>query len=112
MEERTTEFCVGDKVIYGNRIGKIINITPKRKDMTVDFGTHESVFDVYGRKRHRDKWDASQIVKWTPEGQKKIDDTIAIRRCQIMFENISGRGKLTPDQAREIIKILTRKEEE
>ena len=111
MEERTTKFCVGDKVICGARIGVITNITPKRKDINVDFGSYTSTFRADGW-THGDPWNMTHIVKWTPEGQKKIDDALAIRRCQDLFEKAYRNKTLTPDMAREIIEIFTRKEEE
>lgn len=109
MEKRTTEFCVGDKVICGNRVGTITKITPKRKDIKVDFGDYTSVFGASGWTRG-DIWNKQHIVKWTPELQKKIDDMSAIRRCQNLFEKASRDKMLTPDMARDIIEILARKE--
>lgn len=110
MEERTTEFCVGDKVICGDRVGIITSITPKRKDIKVDFGDYALVFRADGW-TYGDIWNKQHIAKWTPEGQKKIDDALAIRRCRKLFDKASMEKTLTPDMAREIIKILTRKEE-
>lgn len=111
MEERTTKFCVGDKVICGGRVGIITSITPKRKDIKVDFGGYTSVFGADGW-THGDVWNMQHIVRWTPEGQKKIDDALAIRRCRDLFDKASMKKTLTPDMARDIIKILVRKEEE
>lgn len=111
MEERTTKFCVGDKVICKDSVGTVIKITPKRKDITVDFENYTSVFGADGW-THGDVWNMDHITKWTPEDQKKIDDASAIRRCRNLFDKASMKKILTPDMAREIIKILTRKEGE
>ena len=111
MEERTTKFCVGDKVICGDRVGIITNITPKRKDITVDFKNYTLVFGADGWTRGN-VWDMDHITKWTPEEQKKIDDISAMRRCKNLFEKSFRDKMLTPDMARDIIKILVRKEEE
>lgn len=111
MEERTIKFCVGDKVICDDRVGIITKITPKRKDITVDFEGYTMTFGFDGW-THGDVWHMQHIVKWTPEGQKKIDDISAMRRCQNLFEKSFRDKMLTPDMARDIIKILVRKEEE
>lgn len=104
--ERKTEFNVGDKVICESVIGKVISITPKRKNIKVDFGRYTLTFGFDGW-THGDVWNARCIEKWTPEKQKIIDDKMVIYKCKKMFEDI----KLTPDMARKIIDILSEKTE-
>lgn len=94
-------------MLLGDSIGTVINITPKKKDIKVDFGSYMMTFGFDGW-THSDVWNMQRIEKWTPEKQKIIDDKMAIRKCRKMFEDI----KLTPDMAREITSILTRKDEE
>jgi len=106
MEERTTEFNVGDKVICESVVGKVINITPKRKDIKVDFGRYTLTFGFDGW-THGDVWNAKCIEKWTPEKQKIIDDKMVIYECKKMIRDI----KLTPDMARKIIGVLRERTE-
>lgn len=107
--ERKTEFNVGDKVICESVVGKVINITPKRKDIKVDFGGYTLTFGFDGW-THGDIWNLKHIEKWTPEKQKRIDDEMEIYRCKKMFEDIVRKKKLTPDMAREIMSVFARKD--
>lgn len=109
--ERKTEFNVGDKVICGTVVGKVINIAPKRKDIKVDFGRKTLTFGFDGW-THGDVWTAKHIEKWTPEKQKIIDDKKVIYECKHMFEDISRQGELTPDMARKIMVILNERMED
>lgn len=103
--DRKTEFNVGDKVLLGNSIGTVTNITPKKKDIKVDFGSYTMKFGFDGWTRD-DIWHTKHIEKWTPEKQKIIDDKMLINECRKMFEDICRLNKLTPDTARKIIGIL------
>lgn len=105
MEERTTEFQVGDKVICGIKVGTITKITPKRKDITVDFEGYTETFGSDGWTRG-DIWNMRHIEKWTPEGQREIDEVLVIKTCKKLFEKVSGNKMLTPDMAKKIINIL------
>ena len=103
--ERITKFQVGDKVIYDTKVGTITKITPKRKDITVDFEGYTMTFWFDGW-THGDAWNMKHIEKWTPEKQKIIDDKMAIYKCKKMFEDTAMKNKLTPDMARKIIGVF------
>lgn len=54
---------VGDEVIsipisgFGTkRIGTVVHITNKRKDITVDFGNYQEKYDSYGYQKNDDVW--------------------------------------------------------
>lgn len=105
MEEK--EFKVGDKVELHNRwgtpnIGKIIKITEKRKDITVDFGTYTAIFDSRGWEKGHDVYHKTYISKLTPEREREILDDRLITFCKKEVERVD----ITAEQARKILTII------
>lgn len=101
-------FKVGDKVVTlkSRKIGTVVNITPKRKDVVVDFGRYKTNFDINGRQKGADVWYAKHIELLTPEILQEIKDKNDIRKCLNALENKSIRGEITGEQARQILQIL------
>ena len=102
------EFKVGDKVVRnynvpGTRlVGTIIRITPKRKDVVVDYGSYEEIYDASGWQKNGTIWNQSYITLITPEIEKELNNRNIINKCKIVFD----RTKLTVDQAIKILEIL------
>lgn len=102
------KFNVGDKVVINGTItiGTVIKITPKRKDVVVDYGRFKSTYGLDGYEKGTDIWHSSKIILLTPEIEKQIADYKTITKCKDMFQ----RTKLTADQAVRIIDILSEEE--
>ena len=105
MEKK--EFKVGDEVELHNRwgsphIGKIIKMTEKRKDITVDFGTYTEIFDSRGWEKKRDVYYKTYISKLTPERKREILDDRLITFCKKKVERVD----ITAEQARQILTII------
>ena len=102
------EFKVGDKVVTTRSrvIGTVIRITPKRKDVVVDFGNYQSIFRPDGWQKGEDIWSSmSTIIEpLTPEIEREIKQNIIINKCKKLFK-IKERN-LTFDQAARILEVL------
>lgn len=100
------EFKVGDKVVTTRSrvIGTVIRITPKRKDVVVDFGNYQSTFLPDGWERGGDIWFATIIEPLTPEIEREIKQNIIINKCKTLFHN--KEKYLTFDQASRILEVL------
>ena len=107
-------FNIGDKVIrnYKNSlptsIGTVVNITKKRKDVVVDYGSYKETYRSDGWQIGGDIWTKSTIQVLTPEIQEEIRKIDLIRKCRYTFEK---KKDLTADQAERILAILTEKTE-
>ena len=100
-------FKVGDKVVTtrSRAVGTVIRITPKRKDVVVDFaGNYQRVFRSDGLERGGDIWSATIIEPLTPEIAREIKQNIIINKCKRLFR-IKERN-LTFDQAARILEVL------
>lgn len=106
------KFAVGNKVVgefYMGviRIGTVINITDKRKDVVVDFGNFKETYRCDGYQRGGDAFTRSHITLLTPEIEQEIKDHKLILKCRKTFE----KYKLTADQAARILEILNENKE-
>ena len=106
-------FHIGDKVVenynkkaWKNNTGTVIKITPKRKDITVDYGMYKKTYTKSGFLKNGG-WDTSYIDVITPEMEKNMEERAFIRRCIDVFNT----SEINIDQARKILAILTDKEE-
>jgi hypothetical protein len=106
-----TEFKVGDKVVRNLNhsgalsVGTIVRITPKRKDVVVDYGNYEEIYDNRGWQKSDSIWSRSFITLLTSEIEKEIEDRRIIAKCKSEF----GKVTLTADQAAKILEILGEK---
>lgn len=106
IEER--EFKIGDKVVrnyntgYGTSIGTVVKITPKRKDVVVDFGRYKETYESDGWQKGGDIWTRSTITLLTPEIEQDLADRKLIATCKDVF----AKTKLSAAQARKILEIL------
>ena len=108
IEEK--EFKIGDKVVRnynrghgGTSIGTVVKITPKRKDVVVDFGGYEETYALNGwQKKSGDIWTRSMITLLTPEIQQDLADKKLIATCKDVF----SKTKLSAAQAKKILEIL------
>ena len=105
----TDEFQVGQTVVrysYGDitAIGTIIKISPKRKDITVEFKNFTETFDSTGYKRER--WASCQIAPMTDEIKRELADKSIIRLCISTFEK--AKSNLSVESAKAILEILTK----
>lgn len=106
-----TEFKVGDKVVRNlnhigaTSVGTIVRITPKRKDIVVDYGNYEEIYNIRGWQKSDSIWSRSFITLLTPEIEKEIKDRRIIAKCKNEF----GKATLTADQASKILEILGEK---
>lgn len=96
---------VGDKVISGYphsvSIGTVVNITPKSKDIVVDFGGYKETFGCDGWSKG-DGFFSTKIRLLTPEIEKEIEEYILVKKCRNKVEQC----KLTGEQAKKILQIL------
>ena len=101
-------FSVGDKVVKKQNIGNacatgvIKRISPKRGDITVDFGNYTETFNSMGRSKNHDIWYGTYIEPLTPEIEHEIYVSKLLFKCRKTFENT----KLTEDKAKRILEIL------
>lgn len=95
-------FKVGDKVYELNRIGTVIKISPKRMDITVDFGRNIEVYNKFGLLKGADPWYPKRINILTPEKEQEIKDRMMVNLCKAKFQKVM----INADQAERIIKIL------
>lgn len=106
------DFKVGDRVVrnYNNggpfSIGEIIKITPKRKDVVVDYGNYKEIYSLNGWQKNSDIWCNSHIELLTPEIEEEIKEQRTISKCKRIFE----KANLTAEQATKILEILEEKE--
>ena len=102
------ELKIGDKVITQNKyqkaIGIVAKITPKKKDITVDFGNYIITFDSRGREKGTDHWDKEYITKCTHELEQAIKCEQLRAKCIRLFDE--QKNTLTHDQVKEILTIL------
>lgn len=100
------EFKVGDKVVTtrSRAVGTVIRITPKRKDVVVDFGNYQSVFRSDGWQKGADVWSATIIEPLTPEIEREIKQNTIINKCKKLFQ--AKERNLTFDQAARILEVL------
>ena len=100
---------IGDKVIRNYRtrgsskIGTVVNITKKRRDIVVDYGTYKETYRSDGIQKGCDIWSASYIKPLTPEIEEEIRQRELIRKCRNAFE---AKKDLTVEQAKKILEIL------
>lgn len=104
-----TNFNVGDKVVcnYGRNIrtiGTVVNITPKRGDVVVDYGNYKETYNSRGFQKGGDAWHNPYIELLTPEIQEDIRKTNLILECRKTFD--MKCKQLTADQAEKILAIL------
>ena len=101
-------FKVGDKVVTlrSRKIGTVVNITPKRKDVVVDFGRYKKNFSEDGREKGTDVWYVQRIELLTPEIVQEMKDDKDIRKCWDTIERKFKRHELTASQARQILQIF------
>ena len=103
------KFKIGDKVIrnwrtgYPTLIGTVINITPKRGDVVVDYGNFKETYSSDGWQKGGDVWTKSIIQLLTPEIEENIRQINMIRKCRDTFEK---KKDLSADQAERILEIL------
>ena len=100
-------FEIGDKVyktgyasIY--EIGTVVKISPKRHDVTVDFGKYKDIFTSSGWLKGQSAFGIVRILHLTPEAEKMINDENTIRKCKELFSNTL----LSANKAERIIAIL------
>ena len=100
------EFKVGDKVVTTRSrvVGTVIRITPKRKDVVVDFGNYQSIFRSDGWQKGSDIWSVTIIEPLTPEIEQEIKEKRIIYKCKTIFHN--KEKYLTFDQAARILEVL------
>ena len=100
------EFKVGDKVATTRpyTVGTVIRITPKRKDVVVDFGGYQNTFSPDGWQKGADVWYGTMIKPLTPEIEQEIKQNIIINKCKKLFQN--KERNLTFDQATRILEVL------
>ena len=100
------EFKVGDKVATtrSHTIGTVIRITPKRKDVVVDFGGYQNTFDPNGWQKGVDVWYGTMIKPLTPEFEQQIKEEAVVKKCNRIFDE--KRKNLTFDQAVRILEVL------
>jgi len=109
------KFKIGDKVIRNWRdgrptlVGTVINITPKRGDVVVDYGNFKEKYSSYGWQKGGDVWTTSTIELLTPEIEEQIYRFRLIRKCRDTFEK---KKDLTADQAEKILAILNNEAEQ
>ena len=105
------EFKVGDKVVRNLNhagtfgVGTIVRITPKRKDVVVDYGNYTEIYDLNGWQKNSDIWCRSHISLLTPEIENEIECRKIVAKCKSEF----GKATLTADQASKILEILGEK---
>lgn len=99
-------FKVGDKVVTTRSrvVGTVIRITPKRKDVVVDFGNYQRVFGSDGWEKGADVWSLTMIEPLTPEIAREIKQNIIINKCKRLFR--IKEKNLTFDQAARILEVL------
>ena len=99
---------IGDKVIARAftggpyKIGKIIKITPKRKDIIVDFGNYTETYKKSGYSKYTNIYSTRHIELLTTEIEKELQDLQLINQCKSTF----AKTNLSADQARKILEIL------
>ena len=105
-------FRVGDRVVYrhsdmGNvSAGTIKSITPKQKDIVVDFGTFKRTFRPDGElKNNETSWFEGKILPITPKIERELTERSTIQKCRTLLEN-----RISYDEAVQIIDILEGKE--
>lgn len=100
------EFKVGDKVVTtrSRAVGTVIRITPKRKDVVVDFGNYQGTFRPDGWEKGGDVWSATIIEPLTPEIEREIKQNTIINKCKKLFQ--AKERNLTFDQAARILEVL------
>lgn len=102
------ELKIGDKVVsqdkYQKAIGIIVKITPKRKDITVDFGNYTITFDNRGWEKGTDCWSKKYIKKCTHELEQVIECEQLRAKCNRLFDE--QKNSLTHNQVKEILTIL------
>ena len=102
------ELKIGDKVVSQNKyqkaIGIVVKITPKRKDITVDFGNYTITFDSRGWERSPDHWSKKYIEKCTFELEETVKCEQLRYKCIRLFD--AQKYTLTHDQVKEILTIL------
>ena len=100
---------IGDRVIrnYDNSlptsIGVVVNITQKRGDYIVDYGSYKETYRSDGWQRGGDTWTRSHIQLLTPEIEEHIRQINLVRKCR---EEFNRKKDLTADQAARILEIL------
>lgn len=100
-------FNVGDRVYkkgYADfyELGTVIKVSPKRYDVTVDFGTYKDIFNRHGWLKGQSVYGTVRINHLTFEAEKMIKKQQTIRECKKLFQT----ADLTEDQAERIIQIL------
>lgn len=98
------KFNVGDKVADGYEIGTIVKITPKRRDITVDFGNYKREYDKTGWRRG-ESWHRTYIMPLTEEKMKEIKEHHVKIKAVILCRKVT-EDSVTYDKAVKIIEIL------
>lgn len=106
MEQKTLVFELGERVVLypSEIIGVITKISPKRGDITVDFGNFKQIFRKDGWDKHGDVWNSSYIKPCTLEIEEEIRNKAIIRKCVNCFKTTPEN--LTADKALRIMEIL------
>lgn len=97
------EFNVGDKVADGYSIGTIVKITPKRRDITVDFGNRKLQYDKTGWRG--ETWHRTYIEPLTEEKAKEIKEHRVKIKAVILCREVT-EDSVTYDKAVKIVEIL------
>ena len=96
------KFKVGDKVILNNarKIGTVIKITDKRKDVIVDFGNYKETFRYDGMSKG-DIWYRDRIRIIDDTVMNEIKNERLVRAAYNKLEKL--KLNLTPEIAKKII---------
>lgn len=99
-------FKVGDLVVDSRmeHVGKVVSVSEKRGDVTVDYDHFRQTYNSAGWKRGGDSFYKSYIEELTPEIKKRLMDKAEIVGCIRLFETM--KSTLTAEQARKIRNIL------
>lgn len=100
------EFKIGDKVVkYYNTtpmcIGTIINITPKKGNIAVDYESHIQRYDSNGALLHNPQ---CYILPLTPELELKLQEKYLIERIERLLND--KKDTLTKKQMEKLIDML------
>ena len=97
-------FGINDEVVNKNdEIGRIIRVTPTGR-LVVEFESgYRKSFRSDGNICNNDVWSYDRIYPLTDATRKRIDDDRTVRKCQSRLRT----AKLTPEQARKILEILS-----
>lgn len=106
---------VGDLVAVWDKNGKfkgakpIKNITKKRRDIVVDFGSYTKAFDEFGNERSRNIWETESISVYDKEVKeyiKKIRCVKAAKNYMQKMIEVMGAEKYNAEDKYEISKLF------